>query len=166
MGQGTTRRSHHLGRSGLELVPHLQPVRNIFLKKPAMPHTLRSGVHDELRCEAKEDMLEEANCKLEAGPIVSVLKHLETVAIEVDIAVKVHRVESFHGNLTPPAVLDLIGIILERQVVLDRAAWELDLLVLARDERRRDIPEADQDGDGGEKGKENCSLQATPDFPG
>jgi hypothetical protein len=123
-------------------------------------------VHNKLGCEAEEDVLEEANGKLEAGPIVSVLKHLETVAIEVGIAVKVHGVEGFHGDLAPPAVLNLIGIVLEGQVVLDGAAWELDLLVLAGDEGRRDIPEGDQDGDGGEEGKEDCGLQAAPDFPG
>ena len=113
MGQGTTRRSRHLGHSDLELVPHLQCVRSSNEWGTTMSHTLRSGVHDNLRCEAEEDELEETDGEPEARPVMSVLHHLEAVTIEVDIALKVHVVEGLHGDLVSSTVLELIRIVLE-----------------------------------------------------
>lgn len=122
-------------------------------------------MHDELWCEAEKDVLENSNGKSEAGPIVPVLQNLQSIAIELDFTVKVHVLESLHGDLVPAAILDLIGIALEGKVMLDGASRKLDLVVLARAEGRHGRPESDQDGDGGEEAKEDGGLQPAADFP-
>lgn len=83
-----------------------------------------------------------------------VLHDLEAVTVEVDVAVKVHLVEGLHGDLVLAMVLGLVGGLLEGEVVLDGAAGISSLLVLARADGRHDQPEAGQQGDCGEEGKE------------
>jgi hypothetical protein len=122
-------------------------------------------MHDELWCEAEEDVFKDANGKSEAGPVVPVLQNLQGIAIELNVAVKVHVLESLHGDLVPAAVPDLIGIALEGKVMFDGAPWELDLVVLARAEGRYSGPECDQNRDGGEETKEDGGLQSAADFP-
>lgn len=122
-------------------------------------------MHDNLGGKAEEDKLEETDSKSEACPVMSVFQHLETVTIHVNLAIKVHVIESLHGDLVSSTVLELIGRVLEGKVVLNWAAGKLDLLVLAGDERRRQRPESDQDRDGGEEAKEDGSLQTTADLP-
>jgi len=46
-------------------------------------------VQDHLWNEAKEEELEEVECEVEARPIMSILKHLQTISFELDIAVKI-----------------------------------------------------------------------------
>jgi hypothetical protein len=123
-------------------------------------------VHDDLWCKLEKDELEQAQGESEAGPVVSVFKNLQSIAIEVNLAIKVHVVECLHGNLVAPAILGLIRSILEGKVVLNWAARERCLLGLARAERGCQIPEADQNRDGCEDAKENSSLEAPTDFPG
>lgn len=127
--------------------------------------TLRTSVHDDLRCELEEDEFEQADGKSEVGPVGSVLEDLETVAVELNIAIEVHVVEGLHWDLAPSAVLELVGLVLEGEVVLDWAAWQFDLLVLARAHARHDEPERDENWDGGEEGEEDGSLQASADLP-
>jgi hypothetical protein len=122
-------------------------------------------MHNSLWQQAEEEELEEAKGKSEAGPIMPVLQHLQTVAVEVNVAIKIHVMESFHGDLVLPAVLDLIRIILEGKIMLDWATRKLNLIVLSWSERRCDSPEGDKDGDGGKKGEEDCGLQTAADFP-
>jgi hypothetical protein len=172
-----TRRVNHAWAEepAVEVVTSVIVISNLFLICSVLglamsggdkcSHTLRSGVHDNLRCEAEEDELEEADSEPEARPVMSVLQHLEAVTVEVDIALKVHVVEGLHGDLVPSTVLELIRMVLEGQVVLDWAARELDFFVLAGDEGRRDTPEGDEDRDGGEEAEEDCGLQATTDLP-
>lgn len=76
-------------------------------------------MHNDFRCELEENELEQADGEGEACPVGTVFEDLEAVAIELDIALKVHVVESLHWDLGPPTVLELIGVILEGEVVLD-----------------------------------------------
>jgi len=76
---------------------------------------------------------------------MSVFHYLQRIAIEVNLAIEVHIVEGLHGNLAGASVLELVGFVLEGQVVFDRATRERGLFVLARTERGREVPEADQD---------------------
>lgn len=79
-------------------------------------------MHDHFGDEAGEEEPVEAEGEAEVGPIVSVLKGLEHVAVDLDLVVKVHLVESLHRDRRSPSVLLLIGIALESQVVLDWSA--------------------------------------------
>lgn len=122
-------------------------------------------MHDHLWRELEEDELEQAQGESKAGPVGSVLENLETVAIELDLALEVHVVESLHWDLAPSTVLQLVGLALKSEVVLDWASWELGLLILARAHAGHDKPEGDEDWDGGEDGKEDGGFQTTADLP-
>lgn len=110
-------------------------------------------------------MLEQRQSKSEACPIVPVLQNFQAVAIEVDLAIKEHTIEGLIRNLVVSAILGLILGILECEVVLNWAAWELGLLVLAGTEGRCQIPETDQDRDCCEEAEEDAGLQSSTDLP-
>lgn len=128
--------------------------------------TLRASVHNDFRCELEENELEQAYGEGEACPIGTVFEDLEAVAVELDIALKVHVVESLHWDLCPPAVLELVGVVLEGEVVLDRATRQCHFLIFARAEGRVKIPERNQERDRSEEGEKNRRLQTATDFPG
>lgn len=91
-------------------------------------------MHDNLWCEVEEDVLEEANGESEAGPVCAVLKDIQAVTIEFNVAVKVHVVEALHWDSGLAMVLQPIGLVLKGEVVLDWAARQPDFLVAARAE--------------------------------
>lgn len=122
-------------------------------------------MHDNFRCEREENMLEQIQRESEACPVVSILQDLQAIAIYVNFTIEELGIECLVRDLGMSAILGLVLGILKCEVVLNWAAWELDLLVLARTERGCQIPETDQDGDGCEKTKEYAGLQSTTDFP-
>lgn len=126
---------------------------------------LGAGVHDDLRNHASQEEPDQAKSEAEARPVVAVLENLEAVAIEIDVAIEVHLEEGPHGDLILAKVFGLIGRILESQVVLDRAAGESGLLILAGGDGGRDNPEGTEEGDGGEDGKEESGLPTAADLP-
>lgn len=131
----------------------------------AWRHTLGTSVHDDLWSKLEQDKLEQADGESEVDPVGSVLENLETVAVELNIAVKVHVVEGLHWDLVPSAVLEFVGLVFESEVVLDWASWKSDLLVLARAHARHDVPEDDEDREGSEDSEEDGGLQASTDLP-
>lgn len=88
-------------------------------------------MHNDLGNHASEEELDQAESEAEAGPVVAVLQNLKAVTVEVNLAVKVHLMEGLHGDLVLASILGLILGLLEGEVVLDRAAGELGLLILA-----------------------------------
>lgn len=127
--------------------------------------TLRAGVHDNLREHAKQEELAETQSEAKASPVVSVLHDFEAVAIEIDVAVKVHFVESLHRDLFPAMVLDLVRLLLEVEVVLDRATWVSGLAILARGHGRGEDPKAHKNRDAREQAEEDGRLSAAADLP-
>lgn len=123
-------------------------------------------MHDELGNEGEEEVLDEAHGEGEVGPVVAVLEDLEAVAVELDVAVKVHLVEEVHLDLDIAAVLGLVLGVLEGQVELNRTAGELGLFVLARANGRDDEPPANKDGQVEDDGEENGRLPASANLPG
>lgn len=126
--------------------------------------TLRTSVHEHLGNEASKEELVEAKSEAEAGPIVTELHNVEAVALEVNLASEVLFVESLHGDLVLAVVLGAVGFRMEVEVVLNRAARVLDLLVLSRRHGRRRSPVGNQDRQGGEDGEEDGGEEATADL--
>jgi hypothetical protein len=122
-------------------------------------------VHNDLGNHAKEEKLDEANGEAEAGPVVSVLHNLETVTLEVNIAIKVLLVEGLHGDLLVALVLVSVGLLLEVEVLLDGTAREADLFVLSGGDGRDDQPEETENGEIDDQGKEDGGLETTTDLP-
>lgn len=123
-------------------------------------------MHDQLRDHARQEVLDQADGEAEAGPVMPVLHHLQTVAIDVNVAIKIHLMERLHGNLVPALVLDPVCGPLEGEIMLNRAARESGLLVFPRRDGRDDEPKAGQQWNAGEEGKEDGGLQAASQLPG
>lgn len=113
-----------------------------------------------LRNEAGKEVLVETPGEAEAGPVVSVFQDLQSVTLEVNLSIEVLLVEDLHGNLALATVLGPVMLVVEVQVVLDRAARVLGLLILAGRDGGRDGPEDHQNRDGGEDGKEDGGVEA------
>lgn len=123
-------------------------------------------MHDNLGNHANKEVLDQTDGETEAGPIVAELHNLKAVAVEVDVAFKVHLMEGLHGNLLLAIVLALVLRLLESKVVLDALARVLGLLVLSRANRRDNHPVGSQERQTGEHREEEGSLGATTELPG
>lgn len=123
-------------------------------------------MHNDLGNHAKKEVLAKTPSEAETGPVMTVLHDLETVTVELDVAVEEHLLECLQGNSVLAIVLALVGLLLEGEVVLDGTARVLCLFVLAGSQSRNDNPEGGQDGDAREDGEEDTSLDATSDLPG
>ena len=144
---------------GVEVVTAVIVVADLLL-------ILRTSVHDDLGHHTSKEEPEERQSEAEVGPVVAVLHDLESVAIEVDIAVEVLLVESLHGDLAAAVVLCAIGLLVELEVVLNRGTGVASLLVLARSVAGSNGPEGHQDGDGSQETKEDPGLEATTELIG
>lgn len=127
--------------------------------------TLRTGVHDNLGNHAKEEVLDKADSESEAGPVMAELHDLEAITVEVDITIKVHLVESLHGDLVLAMVFGLVFRLLEGKVVLNTLARVLGLFIFARADGGDDQPVRSQQRSAGEDGEEDGSLETTADLP-
>lgn len=89
-------------------------------------------MHNNLRNHAGQKELIQAQRKAESSPIMAILHGLEAVALEIHGTVKVHLMEGLHRDLALAMISGAIMLVVEVQVVLDRAAGVFGLLVLAR----------------------------------
>lgn len=129
-------------------------------------HTLRTSVQQQLGNEAKQEVLEETHSELEVGPVVTVLESLQSIPLEVNLAVEVLLVEDLHGDLALAAVGGTVMLAVEVQVVLDWKATVLGLLGLAGRNGRGNSPESHENGNGGENGKEDGGVEPAADLAG
>lgn len=122
-------------------------------------------MHNDFGNEGQNEIFAEGDRELEADPVVSVFQGLKAVALEVHLAVEVLFVERLHWDLALSMIFGLIGLVLEGEVVLDRAARILDFLILSRAHHGRAYPEGGENGNRGEQAEENGSLATTTDLP-
>ena len=128
-------------------------------------HVLLTGVEKDITSESAEQELHERPGQLEVSPVVAVLKDIEQVTVDIDLAVDVHLGEVLEGNLGAAVVLapQLVG--LEGQVGLNGAVGQLGLLVNARAEAGFEGPESNQDREEKHDSKEDHGLPAAADVP-
>lgn len=122
-------------------------------------------MHDNLGHHAKQEELDKANGEAEADPVMTLLHNLKAVTLELNVAVKVHFVESLHGNLVGATVLETVGILLELEVVLDTTVGKANLLILARADRRDDQPPGSEHRKIDNDSEEEGGLEATTKLP-
>ena len=103
-------------------------------------------MHDYFRSEGEENMFKETGSESEAGPVVSIFHHLQAITVEINLTIKVHIVECLHRNLVLASVLQPIGLVLERKVMLDWTSWESDFLIFARSHGRYHAPKSEEKG--------------------
>jgi hypothetical protein len=118
-------------------------------------------MHKHLREKSGEEMFEETQREAETGPIMAVLQAFQSITLEVHIAIEIHFIECFHRDLALAMVLVAVTLAVEVEVVFNRAARVLSLLVLSRRDRRSGSPEDHQDGKSGKHSKEDRSVEAT-----
>lgn len=63
---------------------------------------------------------------------MTILQSVKSIALEVDIAIKVHFMKRFHWNLALAMVVEPILFMFEIQVILHRSPWIVRLLILPR----------------------------------
>lgn len=123
-------------------------------------------MHDHLRNHAQQKVLDQSEGEAEVGPVVAHLQDLETVALEIDIAIEVLLVESLHGDLLAAIVLVLVLLLVELDVGLDGLAGELGLLVLAGGILGGGNPESGKDREIDNQSEENPGLEAAAELVG
>lgn len=116
--------------------------------------------------EAEKEVLEETHSELEVGPIMTVLKSLKSIHLEVNLAIEELLVENLHGDLALATVSGTVVLGVELQVVFDRTATVLGFLGLAGGDRRGNAPKGHQDGDCSEKSEEDSGVEAAADLTG
>lgn len=122
-------------------------------------------MHDDLGHHAEQEELDKANGEAEADPVMALLHNLKAVTLELNIAVKVHLVESLHGNLVGATVLETVGILLELEIVLDTTVGKANLLILARTDGRDGQPPNSEHGKIDDKSEEEGGLETTANLP-
>lgn len=88
-------------------------------------------MHDDFWHHAKQKKFVESISKSEIGPFMSVFHNFQTIAVEIDIPIKVHLEEREHRDLSLSMVLCAIRLLMECEVMFDWAARETGLLVLS-----------------------------------
>lgn len=114
-------------------------------------HVLAPRVREDIAPKGKENVLEQVPREAKVGPVVPVFHDIQAVAVEVGFAINIHFSKGLDGDRVPPTPLELVGRVLERHVVLDGAAWHLDLVVEPRAISRRICPDDNQDGKHGDE---------------
>lgn len=104
--------------------------------------------------ESEQEELEETDGEAPSSPVVSQFHSLQAVHLELNLAVKVHFMESLHWNLVLSAVLLSILGVLETKVVLDTLSRELDLFVDTATDTGESRPEGHENWDSGQGSEE------------
>lgn len=118
-------------------------------------------MHDHLRNETEEEMLEETHGETEIGPVVTELEGFQGVTLEFHLTVEVLFIENLHGNLALATIGSAIMLAVEAEVVLDGATGILGLFVLAGRDGRSYRPKGHENGDSGEDSKEDGGVETT-----
>ena len=86
---------------------------------------------EHFRKEASQEMLVQLPSETEACPVMTILKDLQSITLEVNVSIKVLLEESCHGDLALAVVLDAVMLTMEVQVVLDGTTGIFGLFILA-----------------------------------
>lgn len=127
--------------------------------------TLRTSVHDQLRNHAKQEKFDQTNGESEAGPVMTVFHDLEAVALEINISIKVHFMESLHWDLVQTTVLGTISFLFKVEIEFNRTAGKLRLLIATRANRRNDEPPRGQKRKIDEQSEKYESLEPAANLP-
>lgn len=121
-------------------------------------HILIASVKHHITGKSTEDEFHERPSQSEVSPVVAVFQDIENVALDVHFAIDVHLRKVLKRDFRPAAVLALQFLILESQVVFDRAVGQFRLVVDARAEAGGAGPNDNQNGEGEYNAKEPPGL--------
>ncbi len=112
-----------------------------------------------------QEKLVQSNGEPKACPVVSIFKDFQTIAVEINVTVKVHLKECPHWYLVFAPIFHAISIVMKCKVMLDRAARKSSFLVFARSESGHDSPECGEDRNAGKYCKEYSCFQTAANLP-
>lgn len=95
---------------------------------------------------------------------MSILHDFQRISFEVYLFIKIHFMKCLHRNFASAMVSCPVFLIMKMQIVFNRSTRIPCLLVLARGDRRRDVPEGTQDGNTGKKTEEESRKQSSTDL--
>jgi hypothetical protein len=123
-------------------------------------------MHNHLREEAKEKVLNQAKGESRLGPVVAPFEDLQHVTLELHLAVEVLLLEGLDGNELLAIVCVLVLGLVEFQVMFDGFARQLGLLILAGRKFGGEPPERTQNREGKNKTQEDPGFEAHAQAPG
>lgn len=127
---------------------------------------LGSRVQDDLRKHSGQEELEQRKSETEAGPVVSVLHGIQTIALEGHLSIKEELVESLHWDLVVTAVLfGELGRV-ELEVVFHSAVGEFNFFIQTRRVGRSHGPESHENGDNKDQEEQHKTLESSSNLPG
>lgn len=96
---------------------------------------------------------------------MTVLHHLEAVALEVHVAIKVHLMERLERDFVGATVLGAVRLLLEVEVELDWATGVLGFLIASWTDGGNYDPPGGQEREINDYSKKDESLEATANLP-
>lgn len=120
----------------------------------------------QFRNETKQEVLVKTHGEAEVGPVMTELKTLESITLEVHLAIKVLLVENLHGNFALASVGSTVMLAVELEVVLHRTTGVPGLFILAGGDGRSHGPEGHQNGDSGKDGEEDGGVETPAHLAG
>lgn len=116
--------------------------------------------------ETKQKVLVKTHGKAEVGPVVTELKTLESITLEVHLTIEVLLVEDLHGNLALASVGSTVMLAVELEVVFHGTTGVPGLFILAGRDGRSHCPESHQNGYSGKNGEEDGGVETPAHLAG
>lgn len=98
-------------------------------------------MHNHFWYHPSQEKLVQSYGEPKACPVMSIFQDLQTITIEINVAIEVHLKECPHWDLIFAPIFHAISILMKCKVMLDRTAWIPGFLVLTRGESGHDSPE-------------------------
>lgn len=95
---------------------------------------------------------------------MSVFHSFKTIALEINLPIKIHLVECFHGNLALAMICRPVMFAQEMEVMFNRSSGILGLFILAGSHGGGNAPKGHKNGDGGQDTKEDGGVESAADL--
>lgn len=122
-------------------------------------------MHNHLRDEAKQEVLDKTKSESGLGPVVAPLENLQHVAIKLNLAIEVLLLEGLDGDLLLSVVCIAVLGLLKLEIVLNGLSRQLGLLVLAGSKFGGEPPKGAENGQEQNKSQEDPGLEAHAPAP-
>ena len=89
-------------------------------------------MHNHLRHHTGEKETEKTDGKSKVGPVMSVFHYFQCIALEINLAVKIHFVKGLHWYFAFAMVLGFVAFSMEIDIVLNWATRKSSFLIFPR----------------------------------
>lgn len=121
-------------------------------------------MHNDLRDHPHQEKSEETQGKFPIRPVMPVFHNLQSIALEVDLSVKIHLMERLHRDLDLAMIPRSILLVVKMQIVFHGTTRVSCFFVLPWRNGRGDVPKGTEDGNAGENCEEEGCTNSSPNF--